>query len=110
LDRNRLTAKRRRAQRRATTRLRWPILLPAGLGLLLLGAAMWWSFGRTSSTPPADFTPQSENARLVVDRESIDLGIQPVNRLVSAVFKIRNVGKATLQILGQPEVELVKGC
>ena len=110
MNRDRLNAKWRSDQRQTATWRRWPIWLAAGLGLLLLGGLTWWSVGRTSSAPPADFTPQSESARLAVDRESIDLGVQPLNRLVSTVFNVRNVGKATLQILGEPQVELVEGC
>jgi hypothetical protein len=102
--------RKRRGRKTQTSRLRWVLILLSGLGLLLLGGGLWWTTGRTSSSPPADLTPQAETARLAVDRDSIDLGVQPLNRLASAVFNIRNVGKTPLQVLGLPEVELVKGC
>ncbi len=92
----------------------WSPLLFGGLGLLVVGALIWWGTVRNSSgspsSPPANFTPQAETARLAVDQDRIDLGVQPLNRLVAAVFRIRNVGRMPLQVLGSPQVELVKGC
>jgi hypothetical protein len=86
----------------------WPILLALGFGLLLLGGMA--GLGRASFLPAADFTPQAEGPRLAVDRESIDLGLQPLDRRVSAVFRVKNVGGKTLHVQGEPYVELVEGC
>ena len=106
---NKALSKKRQNRKAAVGRPLWPILLVAGLGLLLLGGGVWWGLGRGSGAP-ASFTPQAETPRLAVDRESIDLGSQPVNRQVSAVFQVKNVGSQTLRIQGEPTVELVEGC
>jgi len=103
--------KKRRGRQTRTFRSAWPLTLIGGLGLLLVGGGIWWGTARTtSSSPPVDFTPQAKTARLAVDRDSIDLGVQPLDRTAAAVFHIRNVGKTPLQVLGLPQVELVKGC
>ena len=108
-NKNKALSRKRQHQKAAAGRSLWPILLLAGLSLLLLGGGIWWGLERGSGAP-ANFTPQAETPRLAVDRESIDLGPQPVNRPVSAVFQVKNVGSQTLRIQGEPTVELVEGC
>ncbi len=102
--------KGKRTQKTAGGRPTWLIWLTASLGLLLLGGGLWWASARASDGPPANFTPQAETPRLAVDRESIDLGQQPLGREVSAVFRVKDVGSQPLRILGKPNVELVEGC
>ena len=101
--------KGKRAHRATGGRPAWLVWLAAGLGLLLLGGGLWWASARASG-PPSNFTPQAETPRLAVDRESIDLGRQPLGREVSAVFRVKDVGSQPLRILGRPIVELVEGC
>lgn len=48
--------------------------------------------------------------KLVTDRTQIDLGQQPYGNPVKAVFRLRNNGDQPLIILGEPQVEVVKGC
>ena len=96
-------------QKRTASSLSWPVLLVLGVGLLLLVSGIWRALGRAPG-PPANFIPQAEGPRLAVDRELIDLGLQPYGRRVSAVFRVKNVGGETLRILEEPPVELVEGC
>jgi hypothetical protein len=102
--------KGKRAYRTASKRPAWLVWLMAGLGLLLLGGGFWWASSPASGGPPADFTPQAETPRLAVDRDSIDLGPQPLGREVSAVFQVKDVGSQPLRIADRPTVELVEGC
>jgi hypothetical protein len=82
--------------------------------LLIIAGAVWSQIGRPAASPgAAPQSPQGTQAagpRLVVDRDTIDLGAQPFDRSVSAVFQAKNVGDITLRILGEPVVELVAGC
>lgn len=52
-----------------------------------------------------DGTPQ-----IVVDQTTIDEGYQKLDTPVRTSFTLRNEGDAPLQILGEPQVELVEGC
>ncbi len=40
----------------------------------------------------------------------IDLGTVKLHTPVEAVFRVTNVGTGSLQVLGEPEVEAIKGC
>ncbi len=71
------------------------ILVVGGLAMLLV----------FDTNAPEDGTP-----RVVVDQPVIDEGYQKLNETVRTSFTLRNEGDATLQILGEPQVELVEGC
>ena len=58
-----------------------------------------------NNSVPEDGTPQ-----IVVDQTVIDEGYQKLNNTVRTSFTLRNEGDAPLQILGEPQVELVEGC
>ncbi len=89
----------------------WLIPSVVGIGIVLLAAGLWWGLGNTTSASPVPgFTPQASGPRVVVDHDSIDLGVQPLNRVANAVFRVSDVGDKPLQILGEPTVELVEGC
>jgi hypothetical protein len=82
---------------------------------LLLGvvAAVLLSRNTASSAPPPGFQPQAQEhsvPRVSVDRDTIDLGQRPLDVPVEAVFHVQNVGNTTLQIQGEPQVEVVEGC
>ncbi len=100
----------KRTQKKAGGRPRWQIWLGVGLGVLLLVGGLLRFPGPASSGSPANFTPQAETPRLAVDRETIDLGPQPLGREVSAVFQVKDVGNQPLRIADRPTVELVEGC
>ena len=85
------------------------VLVLLGVGLLLLVGGIGWGLNERFGQAPS-FTPQANGPRLAVDRTDIDLGVQPANRMVSAVFRVENVGSSALRIQGEPIVELVEGC
>ncbi|MSP13191.1 MAG: hypothetical protein EXR62_09565 [Chloroflexi bacterium] len=68
------------------------------VGLLALSAC--------SSAPQ----PTTGNPHLSVDRDSVDLGRIAFNQATQADFSVENTGAGSLQILGEPQVELVQGC
>ena len=71
------------------------VLVVGGLAVLLT----------SNSSEPENGTP-----KVVVDQPIVDEGYQKLNDTVRTSFKIRNEGNASLQILGEPQVELVEGC
>lgn len=83
--------------------------LVAGGAILLIiaGLTIWWTSSGSGSTP----APQAGGApRLVVDRTLIDDGYVKFDTPVQAGFKLSNTGTQPLQILGEPQVELIEGC
>jgi HYDIN/CFA65/VesB-like, Ig-like domain len=89
----------------------WPfVVMGVGAVLIIVVGFLTWREG-TSGTRAASATPQvTGSPELSVDRDSIDFGKVPLNQTVRAEFKLKNVGDRPLRILGQPRVELVKGC
>lgn len=60
---------------------------------------------------PANFTPQTNGApRVEVAEDFLDYGSVQFESPVEAVFRVRNVGDQPLQVLGEPQVELIEGC
>jgi hypothetical protein len=47
---------------------------------------------------------------LIVDETVLDYGDMSFGEPVRAVFNIQNTGDQTLRVLGEPRVELVRGC
>jgi hypothetical protein len=90
---------------------RWLIPAVLGIGVVLLGAGLWWGLGNnTAASSVPGYSPQASGPRVAVDHEVIDLGVQPLNRVANAVFRVSNLGDSPLQILGEPAVELIEGC
>lgn len=84
----------------------WPV---AGGGLLVIAAALLWS--QTVGHAPGTSVPQVEGSpRLAMDRTTVDEGRVGFGVPVQTTFRLSNVGDQPLQILGEPEVELVVGC
>ena len=48
--------------------------------------------------------------KVTVNQTTIDEGYQKLDKAIRTSFILRNDGDATLQILGEPKVELVEGC
>ncbi len=85
---------------------RLPAILILAAGALVLGAGVLilllagQSVGGSLATGP----------QILVDRTEIDFGQIPVNQRVKADFTLTNGGGQALQIVGQPQVDVVKGC
>jgi len=89
----------------------WPfVAMAVGAVLIIVVGFLAWR-GNTSGTESASVTPQvTGGPKLNVDRDSIDFGKLPLDQTVRAEFKLKNVGDQPLRIVGEPRVELVRGC
>ncbi len=97
-----------RRGKQPTRRLPWPVWIGIG-GLLLVLAGI--AFLARPGTQAAAVAPQvTGQARLAVDQDKIDFGTVPLNKTVQATFKLTNVGDKPLKILGNPTVQVLKGC
>lgn len=75
------------------------VLIMIGLFALFRGAAA-----------PASPVEVAGQPRLAVDREQVDFGKVPVDKLVRAEFQLSNTGDEALQLLSTPVVEVREGC
>ncbi|HXV97121.1 MAG TPA: hypothetical protein VEC93_01765 [Anaerolineae bacterium] len=85
-----------------------PIIAGGAILLVIVGLAIWWtSFSSAPMTAPqtGDGAP-----RLAVDRTTIDDGYVKFETPIQAAFKLSNTGNQPLQILSEPQVQLVEGC
>jgi hypothetical protein len=82
----------------------WPWLAVVGVVLIIGGGLMIWS---PSGTAPPEVTGAP---RLAVDQLVIDEGYIKLDRTIHTTFHLKNVGDRPLEILGEPQVELVEGC
>ncbi|MFQ6077169.1 MAG: hypothetical protein ACE5Z5_13735 [Candidatus Bathyarchaeia archaeon] len=51
-----------------------------------------------------------DGPRISFDYDSADLGNLPLNQMFHYYFPFRNVGNATLEIIGEPTIETLEGC
>ena len=87
----------------------WPFVVMAIGTVVIIAVGLLILRGGNSS--PSTGAPQATGgARLSVDRTTADFGKVPLDKMVKAEFKIKNVGNQPLIIKGEPRVELVKGC
>jgi hypothetical protein len=83
-------------------------LAAAGLLLFLAGGlAIFWT---SSSSGPAAPVEVTGAPKLAVDQAVIDEGYQKFDTPVRTAFRLRNIGDQPLQILSEPQVQLVEGC
>ena len=87
-----------------------PLWLPwllAAAGLVLLGGAILASIlnGGVSALRTGNRAP-----RMAVDQAIVDYGQVKIDTPIEAVFRVQNIGDATLEILGVPQGELREGC
>ena len=75
--------------------------------LIIVGVVLWWASPRSD---PMTMPRQLDSPRLTVDRTIIDDGYVKFDTPVRATFKLNNIGNQSLQILGEPRVELIEGC
>jgi hypothetical protein len=96
----------RKKQQATPQRLIW---IGAVIGVLLLvaGGIMLWNGLGKATTIPLQVTGAP---RLAVDQTTIDEGDVKLNKTIRSAFRIQNVGDQPLQILGEPQVEVVEGC
>jgi hypothetical protein len=89
----------------ASRRLLWLWIAAGAAVVLIVGGVVLLS----APTPPA--SPAVAGApRLAVDRTAVDEGYVKFGTPVHETFRLSNLGSQPLQILGQPQVELVQGC
>ena len=77
-------------------------LVAAAVVLVLAAGGAWWLWP----------TPEAEGGtpRFVVDRDTIDLGDFPFNKMASASFTITNAGDGTLKLTRIGSVKALEGC
>lgn len=85
-----------------------PIIAGGAVLLIVIGLAVWWS--SATSAPATGSQQAGSSPRLVVDRTTIDDGYVKFETPIEATFKLSNTGQQPLQILGEPQVELIEGC
>jgi hypothetical protein len=94
---------------RPSRQLPWlPLIAGGAILLVIVGLAIWWT---SFSSGPAT-APQAGGGapKLAVDRTTIDDGYVKFETPVQAAFKLSNTGNQPLQILDEPQVELIEGC
>jgi hypothetical protein len=95
--------------RHGTRRTRASLQISVAVGLAMLASLVAWI--ALSTEAKAGEAPSFRGgARLTVDKELIDLGAQPYNRVVEARFHLKNIGDHPLQLPPSPPVEVVEGC
>lgn len=96
----------RHKQQTSVGRFTW-IWAAAGVLLLLVsGIVLWNRLDREPATPP-----QVTGApRLAVEQSTIDEGDVKLGKSIRSAFRLQNVGDQPLQILREPEVEVMEGC
>jgi hypothetical protein len=93
--------RRRRSGQFQSTR--WGSRALVALVVVVLGAgAGWWAW------PTSD--AEGGTPRLVLDRDSVDLGTLRFETPTSARFTITNTGDGMLKISDVPRVRAVEGC
>jgi hypothetical protein len=76
-------------------------LVVAGAVLLVAGGlAILWNGSQATTGSP----------RLTVDKTEVDEGYVKLETPVRSEFTLTNVGDGPLQIVGEPQVQLVEGC
>ncbi len=81
-------------------------LLLVAVGLFLVRGSLASANGGTASTP----IQAIGKPKLTVDRDTIDLGRQQLDKIVKATFKLTDTGDKPLTVNGAPTVQAVKGC
>lgn len=86
----------------------WLWALIAGALLAVVGGIVVLGQSSNSASPEA---PQVTGApRLAIEQDVIDEGYIKLGETIRTTFHLKNVGDQPLQIMGEPQVELVEGC
>lgn len=102
-----MTKKRVHKQQPASQRRFAWLGLVAALALLVIGGVVVWAVWGGSPTAPLQVTGAP---RLAVVQATIDEGNVKLGQTVRSTFRVQNVGDQSLEILGQPSVEVIEGC
>ncbi len=94
---------RMRAQHQRNTRMKQ--LIPFALGGIVLLFVVF-----VALTTVSQATPGVIGARIQIDRDEIDLGNQPFDRTVRAMFTVKNAGDGTLKLEVPRLVTALEGC
>ena len=78
--------------------------------VLIAGGVVMLSASASPASRPAAAPQVAGAPRLAVDRTTVDEGYVKFGTPVHETFRLSNTGSQPLQILGQPRVELVRGC
>ena len=92
----------------APQRPRWliPALAAVGiLGVIAVAAVLFLSGQQPAFVPQVTGAPRAQ-----IDQTKIDYGTVRLGQTIHTVFHIRNVGDHALEILNDPQVQVVKGC
>jgi hypothetical protein len=89
----------------APRRLPWLWIAAGAAAVLIVGGVVIASAPASPASPAVAGAP-----RLSVDPTTVDEGYVKYGTPVHETFRLSNLGDRPLQILGQPEVELVQGC
>lgn len=96
----------RKQQQVSAGRVTW-MWTVAGVLLLTVGGLVFWNRWERQPAMP----PQVTGApRLAVDQTAIDEGDVPLGKMIRSAFRLQNVGDQPLQVLGEPQVEVIEGC
>ena len=82
--------------------------IAAGAAVVLIAGGVVMLSARTSPAAPAPAVAGAP--QLAVDRTTVDEGYVKFGTPVHETFRLSNAGNQPLQILGEPQVELVQGC
>lgn len=109
------TKKSRRSAQRGTHTMRWLWGAVAGVVLLIIAALALGSRENDAPSQKAfdpNFEPDVTGAPRVevVESDMLDYGEVKLGTTVNTVYTVRNVGDQPLEVLGEPQVELVEGC
>jgi len=85
---------------------RWIWIVAGVLLFSVVGIFVWRGLGGSKTVPPQVTGAPS----LVVDQTTIDEGEVKLGQTIRSAFRLQNVGDQPLQILGEPQVEVVEGC
>jgi len=99
---------RKQKNRRKSKPSTWVWAAIAGAVLLVVGGLVLLFGGNDS---PAGFTPEVTGApSLKADRMQIDEGDVKLGVTKRTVFRLTNVGDKSLELMGEPQVQVVEGC
>lgn len=97
---------RKQQEPTSAARFTWLWTAAVAVFLVVVGLVVWYRVdGRTAPKPQVTGAP-----RLAVAQPAIDEGDVKLGKTIHSASRLQNVGDQVLQILGEPQVEVVEGC